>query len=61
MIYHISLKRYEKQLWENLILTKSILEKKQISLLEPTKSRKIIAVDFIRKKKFFNGLNPSLY
>ena len=42
-------------------MRKSILEKKQqISLLEPTKSRKIIAVDFIRKKKkFFIGLNPS--
>ena len=25
--------------------------KKQITLLEPTKSRKIIAVDFIRKKE----------
>ena len=40
------------------IMRRSYLEKKyfkkkqkQISLLEPTKSRKIIAVDFIRKKE----------
>ena len=30
---------------------KYLKKKKQISVLEPTKSRKIIAVDFIRKKE----------
>ena len=30
---------------------KYLKKKKQISILEPTKSRKIIAVDFIRKKE----------
>ena len=42
-------------------MRKSTFLKKQISLLEPTKSRKIIAVDFIRKKEksFSMGLSPS--
>ena len=42
-------------------MRKSIFKKKQISISEPTKRRKIVAVDFIRKKKkkFCNGLNPS--
>ena len=31
-------------------LEKKYLKKKKISLLEPTKSRKMIAVDVIRKK-----------
>ena len=39
--------------WEKVYFKK----KKQISILEPTKNRKIIAVDFIKKKE--NGLNPS--
>ena len=49
--YHIFLKRLEKQLSGDLILTKSIFEKKQVSVLEPAKSEKIIAADFIRKKE----------
>ena len=45
------LKRLEKQLSGDLILTKSIFEKKQVTVLQPTKSEKIIAADFIRKKE----------
>ena len=44
-------KKLRKAIMTNLILRKSILKKEQINLLEPTKSRKIIAVDFVRKKE----------
>ena len=33
------------------LLEKKYFKKEQIRLLEPTKIRKIIAVDFIRKKR----------
>ena len=42
-----------------MILSFEKVLKKLISLLEPPKSRKVIAVDFKKeRKKFFNGLNP---
>ena len=44
-------KTLRKAIMRRSYLEKKYLKKKQISLLEPTKSRKIIAVDFIRKKE----------
>ena len=43
-------KTIRKAIMRRSYLVKKYLETKQISILEPTKSRKIIAVDFIRKK-----------
>ena len=47
---HMS-KTLRKAIIRRSYLEKKYLKKKQISLLEPTKSRKIIAVDFTRRKK----------
>ena len=44
-------KTLRKAIMRRSYLEKKYLKKKQISILEPTKSRKIIAVDFIRKKE----------
>ena len=44
-------KTLRKAIMRRSYLEKKYLKKKQISLLEPTKSRKIIAVDFTRKKE----------
>ena len=44
-------KTLRKAIMRRSYLENKYLKKKQISVLEPTKSRKIIAVDFIRKKE----------
>ena len=44
-------KTLRKAIMRRSYLENKYLKKKQISILEPTKSRKIIAVDFIRKKE----------
>ena len=44
-------KTLRKAIMRRSYLENKYFKKKQISVLEPTKSRKIIAVDFIRKKK----------
>ena len=46
-------KTLRKTIVRRSYLEKKYFKKKQICLLEPAKSRKIVAVDFTRKKKVF--------